>query len=86
MVTTSRTEYEKHLLNDIKDLPDSEMPKILKLVHFFKDEILGIAKGKEDDLQLFWESFGSWKDERSAEEIIKEIYSSRKSTNRDIQL
>ena len=44
MVTLSRTEYEKHLLNGIKDLPDSEMPKILKLVHFFKDEILGIAK------------------------------------------
>ena len=67
-------------------MPESEIPKILKLIHFFKDEILEIEKGKEEDLQLFWESFGSWKDERPPEEIIKEIYASRKSTDRDIQL
>jgi len=86
MATNSRTEYEQHLLNEIQDLPESEIPKILKLIHFFKDEILEIEKGKEEDLQLFWESFGSWKDERPPEEIIKEIYASRKSTDRDIQL
>ena len=86
MATNSRTEYEQHLLNEIRDLPESEILKILKLIHFFKDEILEIEKRKEEDLQLFWESFGSWKDERPPEEIIKEIYASRKSTDRDIQL
>ena len=86
MATNSRTEYEQHLLNEIRDLPESEIPKILKLIHFFKDASLEIEKRKEEDLQLFWESFGSWKDERPPEEIIKEIYASRKSTDRDIQL
>lgn len=86
MATNSRTEYEQHLLNEIRDLPESEIPKILKLIHFFKDEILEIEKRKEEDLQLFWESFGSWKDERPPEEIINEILASRKSIVRDIQL
>lgn len=86
MATTSRTEYEQHLLNEIRDLPESEIPKILKLIHFLKDEILEVEKGKEEDLRLFWESFGSWKDKRPSEEIIKEIYASRRSTDRDIQL
>ena len=86
MATNSRTEYEQHLLNEIRDLPESEISKILKLIHFFKDEILEIEKRKEEDLQLFWESFGSWKDERPPEEIINEILASRKSTVRDIQL
>ena len=86
MTTTSRTEHEQHLLNEIRDLPASEIPKIIKLVHFFKYEILEMEKRKKKDLKLFWESFGSWKDERRPEEIIKEIYASRKSTDRDIQL
>jgi len=50
-----------------------------------KDKFLEIDKG-EEDLRLFWQSFGSWKDERSPEQIIQEIYESRKSTSRDIQL
>ena len=86
MATTPRTEYEQHLLNEIRDLPESEMPKLLKLIHFYKDEILEIESQEEGDLQLFWESFGSWEDERPTEEIIKEIYASRKSTDRGIQL
>ena len=56
-------------------------PKMLKLIHFLKEEIFEVKKRKEEDFRLFWESFGSWKDERSPEEIIKEIYASRKSTD-----
>ncbi|MDM8525324.1 hypothetical protein QUF80_18290 [Desulfococcaceae bacterium HSG8] len=40
----------------------------------------------EEDMQLFWESFGSWKDKRTTEEIIKDIYGSRRSVERRIQL
>ncbi|MCK4389420.1 MAG: hypothetical protein KAV83_04180 [Desulfobacterales bacterium] len=62
------------------------MPKILKLIHFLKEEILQIESVKGEDLEMFGESFGSWQDERSPEEIIHETYESRKSTSRDIQL
>jgi hypothetical protein len=40
----------------------------------------------DEDSRLFWESFGSWQDERTAETIIEEIYSSRTSTERELQL
>lgn len=40
----------------------------------------------EEDQRLFWASFGSWQDERSAEEIIAEIYAARTSTERAVQL
>lgn len=86
MATRSRNEHEQRLLNEIRDLPESEITKILKLIHFLKEEIFEIEKRKEEDLQLFWESFGSWKDERPPEEIIQEIYESRKSTTRAVQL
>jgi hypothetical protein len=56
------------------------------LIHFLKEEILEIERQKEEHLQLFWDSFGSWKDERPPEEIIREIYKSRQSSSRDIQL
>jgi hypothetical protein len=86
MAAKLRVNYEQNLLDELRDLPESELPKLLKLIHFLKEEILAIEKGGEADLLIFWESFGSWKDERSSDEIIKEIYESRKSTTRDIQL
>jgi hypothetical protein len=86
MTARTRTDYEQFLLREIRDLPESELPKILKLIHFVKKEILQIESAKGEDLQMFWDSFGSWQDERAPEEIIREIYENRKSTSRDIQL
>jgi len=39
-----------------------------------------------EDVKLFWQSFGSWEDDRTAEEIIEDIYKSRRSTSREIKL
>jgi hypothetical protein len=86
MTTRTRTDYEQHLLQEIRDLPESELPKVLKIIHFLKEEIFQIESAKGEDLELFWESFGSWQDERSTEEIIQDVYESRKSTTRAIQL
>ena len=86
MATVNRTDYEKDLLREIEGLPESELPKILKMIHFLKKEILQIESSKEEDLDMFWESFGGWQDKRTSEEIIDEIYESRKSTIREIQL
>jgi len=86
VTTSTRTDYEKYLLHEIKDLPESEIQKVLKMIHFLKKEILHTGSEEGGDLRLFWESFGSWADERPAEEIIHEIYESRKSSSRDTQL
>ena len=86
MTTRTRTDYEQHLLQEIRDLPESELPKVLKIIHFLNEEIFQIESAKGEDLELFWESFGSWQDERSTEEIIQDVYESRKSTTRAIQL
>lgn len=48
-------------------------------------EIGKIIEDSEESM-LFWESFGSWEDDRTAEEIIKDIYESRSSTSRNIRL
>jgi hypothetical protein len=77
MTTRTRTDYEQHLLQEIRDLPESELPKVLKIIHFLKEEIFQIESAKGEDLELFWESFGSWQDERSTEEIIQDVYESR---------
>lgn len=85
MITCSKNNYKQRLLDEIQGLSESELSKILKLIHFLKKEVLEIEE-REEDLKLFWESFGSWKDDRTPEEIIQEIYKSRKSTIREIQL
>jgi hypothetical protein len=82
----TRTDYEKYVLKEIRDLPESDLPKVLKMIHFLKKEIFQIERAKGEDLEMFWESFGSWQDQRSTEELIRDIYESRKSTVRDIQL
>jgi hypothetical protein len=86
MTTRTRTDYEQHLLKEIKDLPESELPKVLKIIHFLKEEIFQLENTKGEDLDLFWESFGSWQDDRSTQEIIQDVYESRKSTTRVVQL
>jgi len=86
MSATTRKDYEKDVLQEIRDLPESELPKVLKMIHFLKEEILQVENAKGNDLNLFWESFGSWQDERSTEEIIQDIHESRKSTIRALEL
>jgi hypothetical protein len=86
MIEKSSIDVKERLLKEIQGLPEPEILKILKLIHFFKEEILEKEKQKDEEIQLFWQSFGSWKDERSPEEIIREIYESRKSTSREMNL
>lgn len=37
-----------------------------------------------EDMRLFWSSFGSWQDNRTVEEIIEDIYASRTSNEREV--
>ena len=73
MQTTQRSEYEELVLQEIKDLPESEIQKVIKMIQFLKKEVLQHDKPKDEDYQEFWDSFGSWQDARPAQDIIKEI-------------
>ncbi len=86
MKIDSSTDYESMLLKEIRELPEHDVEKVLKMVHFMKQEILSSEQRDREGSQAFWDSFGSWKDERFAKDIINEIYESRKSSCRDIQL
>ena len=85
-MTASRTSYEQLVLNEIRNYPEASLPKLLKMLNFLRIEIFDSNDRDKENQQLFWKSFGSWKDERSAEDIIKEIYASRESSERDILL
>ena len=72
-------------------LPDERVrQRIRELEESLREEaeFLKRMKSSEDNenRKLFFKSFGSWKDERSSEEIIKEIYDARNSSEREIIL
>ncbi len=35
-----RLKYEEDIIKEIRDIPASRLPKVLKMIHFLKDEIL----------------------------------------------
>lgn len=85
MTTRTGNEYEQHVLKEIRALPASELPKILKMIYFLKEEILLIDISSDEDFEKFWKSFRSWKDERQTEEIIRDLHEICKSAIRDLR-
>jgi len=58
----------------------------MALMNEYKIENSQPDKLEGKDSRLFWESFGSWQDERSAKEIVSEVYKTRRSRTKDVQL
>lgn len=79
------TNYEEMILSELRGFPDNMLPNILKIIKILKESISPAEIPHKPD---FGESgfCGIWEDERSAEEIIEDIYSSRISTEREIKL
>lgn len=63
--------------------------ELIKRLNYLQEEIERLREEVEtgkiiedgEETKLFGESFGSWEDNRTAEEIIKDIYESRRSTS-----
>ncbi len=55
----SRSRYEELLLKEVKELSDTDLCKVLKTVHFFKEEIL---KEKRGNVKEVLRISGIWKD------------------------
>lgn len=68
--------YEEMILRELHEFPDNMLPNILKILKILKESISPAEIPQKSD---FGESgfCGAWDDERTAEEIIEDIYSSR---------
>jgi len=78
----TKTRQEVEILKEIRALPETIQEKILKIIQFFRSEILISESLEETATDDFLSVCGTWEDKRSVDEQINDIYSSRKSTNR----
>ncbi len=78
----TKTKHEEEILKEIRDLPEIVQEKMLKIVHFLKSEIIENKSTEENATADFLSVCGTWEDNKSIEEQIRDVYSSRKSTSR----
>lgn len=78
----TKTKQEEEILKEIRYLPETVQKKMLKLIHFFRSEIIISESSEENATEEFLSVCGTWEDKRSIDEQINDIYSSRKSTIR----
>ncbi|MFO0793561.1 MAG: hypothetical protein U0586_05800 [Candidatus Brocadiaceae bacterium] len=78
----TKTIHEEEILKEIQDLPESMQEKLAKIVHCLKKEIIRPELNEKNATDEFLSICGTWEDDRTIDEQLKDIYSSRKSTNR----
>ena len=78
----TKTIYEEKILKEMQDMPQPVQEKLAKVIHFFKQEIIAPGLDEKRATDEFLSVCGTWEDDRTIEEQIKDIYSSRKSTTR----
>lgn len=78
----TKTVYEEEVLRDMQALPASAQEKLARIIHFMRSEIIPSELDEKKTTEEFLSVCGTWEDDRSIEEQIRDIYSSRKSTNK----
>ncbi len=78
----TKTIYEEKILKEIQDLPEFMQEKLAKFVHFLKREIIRPEFNEKKATDEFLSVCGMWEDDRTIDEQLLDIYSSRKSTTR----
>ncbi len=76
------TKYEQKILNEMKGLAERDQARLAGIFHFVRQEIIISEPDERRMTDDFLSVCGTWKDDRSAEEQIQDIYSARTSTNR----
>ncbi|MFZ3167281.1 MAG: hypothetical protein WA130_06670 [Candidatus Methanoperedens sp.] len=82
----TKTKQEEEILKGIRDLPEIIQDKILKIINSFASEITENKFSEEKATADFLSVCGTWEDNRSIDDQIRDIYSSRKSTTRTEKL
>ena len=65
----------KRLVAEVQTLPENLVQEVLDFVGYLRTKY--DKNGEEDRRQALLATFGSWKDDRTPEEIIQDIYATR---------
>ena len=76
----TKTIYEEEILKEIRNLSEPLQGKLFKIIHLLNQEIMKPEYNEKSATEEFLSICGTWEDDRTAEEQIKDIYSSRHST------
>ena len=76
------TKYEQRILNDMKGLTERDQARLARIFHLVRHEIIISESNEKRITDEFLSVCGTWEDDRSIEEQLQDIYSTRKSTNR----
>ena len=72
----AKSKSEEIIIEEIRQIPDEVMPDIINILRSFKNGMQTISTSKRKITKNSG-LCGIWKDERSADEIIKDIYKNR---------
>jgi hypothetical protein len=76
------TQFEKRIFQDVQGLPPALQEKIAHLVHLVRREFIPSNTMYKSETEAFLSICGKWKDARTVEEQLNELYASRCSTER----
>lgn len=74
-----KTKYEAQILQEIQGLPISMQKKIARMVRVFREEMVTFTDDEKKATEDFLAVCGEWKDNRTVDDQINDIYNSRKS-------
>ena len=78
----TKTIHEEEILKEIRNLSEPLQEKLFRIIHLLRQEIIKPDYDEKLATDEFLSICVTWEDDRTAEEQIKDIYSSRKSTAR----
>ena len=70
----TKTRQEVEILKEIRALPEIVQEKILKIIQFFRSEIIISESLEETATDDFLSVCGTWEDKRSVDAQINDIY------------
>lgn len=76
----TRNIIEKRILKEIQELPEAAQEKLEKFILFLKQEFLTSRSPDDQATKRLLALSGSWEDERTVDDQIRDIYENRKDT------
>ncbi len=75
----AKTKYEEQIMREIQGMPVPLQKMIAKMVRVLREEMSASAVEEKKATDEFLLACGTWKDSRTVEKQIDDIYNSRKS-------
>jgi hypothetical protein len=81
-----KNNLKEKLINEINEIPEENFDSIYRILHCLRVEFTKKQyHSKQHFSEKFLQTFGSWEDNRSTEQIISDIYTSRSFSKKNIQ-